>query len=515
MKSLTVFIPALNEEKHIGNVIKEIPVREIRKKGFKVEILVVNGPSTDRTEEIARKNGATVIPTQKGKGNSVRDAFKYIQSDYTIMLDADETYPAKYILQILDELDAGSDVVMGSRLIGKIEQGAMSKLNYVGNLLLTSLANFLFGTYITDLCTGYWGFRKKVIKSIYLYAKGFDIEANIFSEVTKRNFRFSEIGISYRQRRDKAKLKWFRDGLAIGWRLFDLKWLGNKKLLGDSALAVLSLVLFNVFFHSLFFAVENNLQRSFELFGVELMPILLSTAFIVVTFAFMMYATRGSIAASAMAGFALILSTDFLFSLVFVEREVLLSLLLFIVTTFGILLTFGKENVHRHIFTLIPFAALFFFNQSMFLILLFVYLAYFISEYRSIASKQIVWLWIIGSFLLLLLTTNLFTGRVALVHLLYYISVSHFAVSIFGLYHSAFHKREKILVVLFTLLIFLAYNVFSVQSFLNISSKIIIFMLVYSTILLTGIGAERIIYYLFFSKKPVKEISTSLGIYSK
>ena len=90
MKSLTVFIPALNEEKHIGNVIKEIPVREIRKKGFKVEILVVNGPSTDRTEEIARKSSESYPKAHP----------KTLWSD-TVLVYPDEVSPRFSIHRIL------------------------------------------------------------------------------------------------------------------------------------------------------------------------------------------------------------------------------------------------------------------------------------------------------------------------------------------------------------------------------------------------------------------------------
>ena len=70
-------------------------------------------------------------------------------------------------------------MVLGSRLKGQREEGAMSRLNMVGNHLLALLANILYGTRISDPCTGYWGFRGEVPKSLKLDAVGFELEANL------------------------------------------------------------------------------------------------------------------------------------------------------------------------------------------------------------------------------------------------------------------------------------------------------------------------------------------------
>lgn len=499
MKKVTIFIPALNEEKHVGKVIEEIPLKEIREMGFGVEVLVVNGPSTDRTKEIALSKGAKVIPTKKGKGNAVRDAFNYIQSDYTVMLDADETYPGEYIIPILKELEKGNEVVLGSRLEGKIEEGAMSSLNKLGNRFLTNLANLLFGTKISDLCTGYWGFRKKVIKEIDIAAEGFDVEANMFSECAKKEYKFSEINISYRKRSDETKLRAIDDGTKIARRLFDLKFLGNKKVIKHNLILLPSLLIFNLIIHLLihFNLIQNFLTSiySFKLFGLELMPLIISSGLIVLTYGLMIYMTKGNFTATFFSTLTLILSTNFVISIYSMKLELLIGFGLFIFSLYGILVTFGRENMPRYLFTLIPYSILFFINRELFAVLFFVFIFYLATEYKKITSKKLVWFWIGASLVILLLTTNLFAFHLTSIHLLYYFSIFHFAVAMLGFYHSVFERRARILVILLVFLLFLSYLIQVIAINLFVSQAIFVTMLVYTIILLTGIGIERIIHY--------------------
>jgi len=92
----------------------------------------------------------------------------------------------------------------------------MSRLNFIGNHLLTLMANILFKTRISDLCTGYWGLRGEVIPNLSLTANDFDFEAELFSQVAKKGYKIDEIPINYRRRQSPAKLSSIRDGLKIG-----------------------------------------------------------------------------------------------------------------------------------------------------------------------------------------------------------------------------------------------------------------------------------------------------------
>jgi len=194
-----------------------VPVEDIEGRGYRAEIIVVDNGSTDKTREVAEAKGARVVAEpNRGKGRAIRTAFESVSGDFVFMLDADFTYPATYIPQMLELLEGGYDVVLGSRLKGQIEQGAMSRFNLVGNHLLAFLANLLYGTRISDLCTGCWGFRGEVVKRLKLDAVGFDLEANMLIETARKGYRIGEVPIHYRRRLSSSKLGSLKAGFRIG-----------------------------------------------------------------------------------------------------------------------------------------------------------------------------------------------------------------------------------------------------------------------------------------------------------
>ncbi|HEX7474644.1 MAG TPA: glycosyltransferase family 2 protein [Dehalococcoidales bacterium] len=221
IKTISVIIPALNEEGTIAQVIEEIPKDLLESQGCCVGIVVVDNNSTDGTKRIAAAKGAKIIDEPiRGKGKAITTAFKSATEDFIFLLDADYTYPAIYLPQMLKVLE-DYDVVLGSRLRGNMEKGAMTRMNRVGNHLLAFMANTLFRTRISDLCTGCWGLRSKVVKELKLDADGFDLEANLFAQIAKKGYRIAEVPISYRRRLTPSKLNSLKDGLIIGRTLIE------------------------------------------------------------------------------------------------------------------------------------------------------------------------------------------------------------------------------------------------------------------------------------------------------
>jgi dolichol-phosphate mannosyltransferase len=214
-ETICIILPTLNEEPTIGKVIDEIPRAELEKAGYRVELLVVDGSSTDRTVEIAQSRGVKVlIEPRRGKGRAMRTGLDIVKADYVFMLDADYTYPATYIPQML-ELLKKYPAVIGSRLKGKREVGSMRRFNTIGNFFLTGLANVLYLTRISDLCTGYWGFRGDVIRNLRLTSDGFQFEAELLIQLRKKGYKIAELPVNYRNREGKAKLSGLKDGIAI------------------------------------------------------------------------------------------------------------------------------------------------------------------------------------------------------------------------------------------------------------------------------------------------------------
>jgi dolichol-phosphate hexosyltransferase len=215
-KTICIIIPALNEEGTIAKVIEEIPKSQLERQGCQVRIVVVDNNSTDGTKKIAEINGAKIIEEPvRGKGRAINTAFRLVNDDFIFILDADYTYPAVYLPQMLQVLEH-NDVVLGSRLKGKMEKGAMTSMNRLGNHMLVFLANTLFRTRISDLCTGCWGFRQAVIKDLKLDARGFDLEANLFAQIARKGYSIGEVAIDYRRRVTPSKLHSLRDGFIIG-----------------------------------------------------------------------------------------------------------------------------------------------------------------------------------------------------------------------------------------------------------------------------------------------------------
>lgn len=216
MKEVCVILPALNEVGTIGKVIDEIPREEMERRGYRTNILVIDNGSRDGTGEVAREKGARVIvEPRRGKGIAIRTAFEALSGDFVFILDADYTYPATHLSEMLEVLEDGYDVVIGSRLKGQMSEGAMSTLNRVGNRLLALMTNVLYGTKISDPCTGCWGLKREVAEGLELKARGFDIEVNMLTEMARNGCRITEVPITYRRRLSPPKLRSLRDGFRI------------------------------------------------------------------------------------------------------------------------------------------------------------------------------------------------------------------------------------------------------------------------------------------------------------
>lgn len=209
MPSVSVLLPTLNEEESIGSTIKEV-----RAVVPQAEIVVIDGLSTDRTVEIAKSLGARILlEKRKGKAFAIRAAFREINSDYAVMMDVDLTYPVRDIPRFLSLLK-DYDIVMGSRFKGRLEPGAMSLLNNVGNRIISLFASVIFLRPVSDVCTGMWAFRKSAYMAMDITAHAFELESNLFAQSVKKRFRIIEVPITYARRGGRSKVQ-LLDGVKI------------------------------------------------------------------------------------------------------------------------------------------------------------------------------------------------------------------------------------------------------------------------------------------------------------
>ena len=220
-RGLTILLPTYNEVDALPKGVKALPLDALRAAGWEPRIVVADGRSTDGTQAIATELGLELIVQgpAAGKGFGMREGFARFlahHDDVLVMLDADSTYAPNEMLRLLRHLDRGEyDVVIGSRLRGDIQPGAMSRVNWIGNHILTWFAVALYRVFISDVCTGYWAFRRGAIQKMSLNSTEFEIEAEMYAACATEGLRMSEVPISYAPRIGESKLGSVADGVRI------------------------------------------------------------------------------------------------------------------------------------------------------------------------------------------------------------------------------------------------------------------------------------------------------------
>lgn len=202
-----VVIAALNEEEGIGPTLREL-------KDVLVDpcFLVVDGNSVDRTAEVAKQFGAEVIFQKgKGKGSAIAQALDHINPDphYVVFIDADYTYPARYVPRMIEILEENPDVgmVIGNRFSKELELKLMNNAFYLGNRFLAFAQHLANGVKLCDPLTGLRVIRWDLLRHWRPKSKCFDIESELNCHIEKSGYRVIEIPIEYRRRLGEKKLK--------------------------------------------------------------------------------------------------------------------------------------------------------------------------------------------------------------------------------------------------------------------------------------------------------------------
>jgi dolichol-phosphate hexosyltransferase len=203
---MQVIIAALNEEEGIG-----LTISELNKTLKDSRILVVDGRSTDRTVAVAKKMGAEVVLQDGlGKGDALSKAIKCadLTGDYVVITDADHTYPAKYIPEMIEILEKKPNVgmVCGNRFSGYLDLKGLNSIFYFGNRAIAFTHNILNGIQLADPLTGLRVVRAKILRNWKILSKGFDVEVELNHRVEREGFSIEEVPIQYRERLGEKKL---------------------------------------------------------------------------------------------------------------------------------------------------------------------------------------------------------------------------------------------------------------------------------------------------------------------
>jgi len=235
MKKITLMVPCYNEENGIVEVMKDIPYKKMKKLGYKIEVLVIDNNSSDNTSKVAKKLGARVVFEEKpGKGNAIRKGFDSVSkdTDYVIMLDGDDTYKPYEMNRLIEPLESGfCEIVIGSRLEGHMKGKAMSFSHRLANWFFTFITRRFYGANVTDTCTGYFAWKKDVADKLngHIKSKGFAIEAEMITKMSKMGHKIYSVPITYDPRHGESKLAPISDGLKITKMLFqNINWKPGK-----------------------------------------------------------------------------------------------------------------------------------------------------------------------------------------------------------------------------------------------------------------------------------------------
>jgi len=217
-QTLSIVIPAFNEERYLGTLLERITQLDLSGVGLTKEIIVVDDGSTDGTVAIARGHDGVrveVMERNAGKGTAIRRGIGLATGDFIIIQDADLEYdPGDYVPMVEAMLPTGTSAVYGSRYMSGWLRGkrpGQSWVAYLGGRTLSVVGLLATGRYLTDTVTALKLFRREAIQSLQLETTGFETDHEITSRLLARGDTILEVPIRYYPR-SKA------EGKKIGMR---------------------------------------------------------------------------------------------------------------------------------------------------------------------------------------------------------------------------------------------------------------------------------------------------------
>jgi glycosyltransferase involved in cell wall biosynthesis len=199
-----VIIPAFNEEASIGKVVRSIPA------GIVSEIIVVNNNSTDHTSQKAQDAGATVLNEKiQGYGAACLNGIDYLKEkrcDIIVFMDGDYSdYPEEINLLLDPIINNGCDFVIGSRVSGKREKGALPLQSRIGSIIAGLLINVFWGVKYTDLGP-FRAIRFDKLADLKMRDLWYGWTVEMQIKAAKKKYNILEVPVSYRKRIGESKV---------------------------------------------------------------------------------------------------------------------------------------------------------------------------------------------------------------------------------------------------------------------------------------------------------------------
>lgn len=210
--TVSLVIPAKNEARNLATVLGEVP-------SCVDEVILVDGRSSDVTAQMAqscRPDIRILSDAGPGKGNALRAGFEAAAGDFIVAMDSDGSMSPREIPQFVYFLENGYDFVKGSRFVGGGGSLDITRLRRIGNRGLLAVANFLYQVQLTDLCYGFFAFRRQYLAHLDLRSPGFEIETEMTVRALVSGLRVAEVpSLEMPRRSGRSSLHVMRDGQRV------------------------------------------------------------------------------------------------------------------------------------------------------------------------------------------------------------------------------------------------------------------------------------------------------------
>ena len=192
---VSVIIPALDEEETVGRVVAAVLEQPVH------EVVVVDNGSTDRTAAVARVAAARVVAEpRRGYGSACLAGSLAAEGDILVYLDADGSFLASEIPAVVAPLlDSRADLVLGSRELGAIEEGAILPHQRFGNWLTSRLLQLLYGLRVTDLGP-FRALRRDALEALEMTEMTYGWPTEMMVKAARQGYRIVEVPVTYRSR---------------------------------------------------------------------------------------------------------------------------------------------------------------------------------------------------------------------------------------------------------------------------------------------------------------------------
>jgi glycosyltransferase involved in cell wall biosynthesis len=215
---VSVVLPCLNEAETVGTCVRKA-LEGLKRLSVDGEVLVVDNGSEDGSAELARRAGARVVfERRRGYGQALRRGIEEAHGELIVIADADDSYDVSDLRHFIEGLRAGADLVMGSRVLGKIEIGAMPWLNRrIGNPLLSGILNLFFQSQVSDAHCGMRAFSKDAYARMKVNSSGMEFASEMVIKAVLAKMRILDVPVTLKRDGRSSHgphLRPFRDG----WR---------------------------------------------------------------------------------------------------------------------------------------------------------------------------------------------------------------------------------------------------------------------------------------------------------